>query len=219
MGSTTVFVGLYTLQVVAWVWPPVRFVAPLIPLLLWYAWRGLPNHRTLRAAVLVMLIVVVARGTYASTERVVRLGSPLPGPNLRPDNWQDYRRLLDWVRTHTPEDAVVGANLDPDVFLFSGRHAIRPFHYAPYELIYKGGPQIFRLGTPTEFVQWLQQFRIDYLILTPNLTGEAAQLAKLIAFVETEQPRVFVRHEMGMPGYVVYQVDRSSLRAPAWAVP
>jgi hypothetical protein len=217
--STTIFAGLYTVQVVAWVWPPLRFVAPLLPLLLWYAWRAVPRRPRLRAAAVIVLALIVARSTVLSTERVVRTGYPVPG-SQRPDDWQTYQRLLEWVRTRTPRDAVVGANLDPNVFLFAGRRAIRPFRYAPYDLMYRGQrAPLFALGTPAEFVGWLHRFRIDYLILTPSRSLETVQMARLIAFVETGQPRAFVRHEIDPAGFVVYQVDRASLTAPAWPAP
>ena len=163
------------------------------------------------------------------TAQVLRTGYPLPGAQ-RPDDWQTYQRVLDWVRTRTPSDAVVGANLDPNVFLFAGRRAIRPFRYAPYELIYAGRASVFapeqpvvrnrrELDTPAEFVEWLNRFGIDYLILTPSRSLETMQIARLLAFVETLQPRAFIRHEIDSAGYVVYQVDRTVLTAPAWAPP
>jgi len=216
--STTAFAALYTVQVVAWVWPPLRFVAPLLPLLLWYAWRGVPDRPPLRAVAVILLALVIARSTTLYTARVVRTGYTVPG-GQQPDDWQTYQRVLDWVRTKTPPDAVVGANLDPNVFLFAGRRAIRPFNYAPYELMYAGPGRLFALGTPAEFVEYLQRFRIDYVILTPSKSLETLQIAKLLAFVETEQPRAFVRHQIDPAGYVVYQVDRASLAAPAWPVP
>ncbi len=229
LDSTAAFVWLYTMQVVAWVWPPLRFVAPLLPLLLWYAWRGVPNRPRWRAVAPILLALVVARGTVLYTAQVLRTGYPLPGAQ-RPDDWQTYQRVLDWVRTRTPPDAVVGANLDPNVFLFAGRRAIRPFRYAPYELIYAlrppsltmfqpGRGAVFALDTPAEFVEWLNRFGIDYLILTPSRSLETMQIARLLAFVETGQPRAFIRHEIDSAGYVVYQVDRTVLTAPAWAPP
>jgi hypothetical protein len=217
LDSTTAFAGLYTLQVLAWAWPPLRFVSPLLPLLLWYAWRGVPDRPRLRAVAPILLAMVVARGTVLYTERVVRTGYPVPGAQ-QPDDWRTYQRVLVWVRTRTAPDAVIGANLDPNVYLFAGRRAIRPFSYAPYELLYSGRRPLFALGTPAEFVEWVRRFRIDYLILTPSRSLETVQIATLIAFVETGQPRAFVRHEIDPAGYVIYQVDRASLAAPAWPV-
>ena len=79
--------------------------------------------------------------------------------------------------------------------------------------------RLFVVRTPVDFVEWLRRFRIDYLILTPSRSLESVQLARLIAFVETGQPRAFVRHEIDPAGYVIYQVDRALLAAPAWPVP
>jgi hypothetical protein len=214
LDSTSAFAALYTMQVLAWVWPPLRFMAPLLPLVLWFVWRGVPDRAVrLRTGVAIALAVIVARGTIMSTEQVIRTGYPVPGPQ-RPDDWQTYQRMLDWVRTQTPSDAVVGANLDPNVSLFAGRRAIRPFRYAPYELMY-AGPRtpLFPLGTPAEFVEWLRRFRIDYLILTPSRSLETVQMAKLIAFVETIEPQAFIRHVIDPAGYVIYQVDRTRLAA------
>ena len=45
--------------------------------------------------------------------------------------WEGYRDTADWLATHTPPDAVLGACSDPLYFLFAGRKGVRPWPYRP----------------------------------------------------------------------------------------
>ena len=51
----------------------------------------------------------------------------VPLPNMAQDNWRETARMLAWVRVHTPAHAVLMGNLDPVLYLYTGRKSVRGF--------------------------------------------------------------------------------------------
>ncbi len=51
------FVALYCLMLLCWTWPPERFVAPILPLILWIVWRVFQMMQPREALAAVVLIV------------------------------------------------------------------------------------------------------------------------------------------------------------------
>ena len=94
----------YGAMMLVWIWPPARFVVPLIPVFLWIFVQGLPT----RLAVGILIIVTVSSSAQlvglmreAQAERTFW---PTPG---QADDWTQMAALFDWIRRETPPEAVV----------------------------------------------------------------------------------------------------------------
>ncbi len=53
------FVALYCMALLCWVWPPERFVAPILPLILWIVWRAFRKVEPREAVAAVALIAAL----------------------------------------------------------------------------------------------------------------------------------------------------------------
>jgi hypothetical protein len=102
-------------------------------------------------------------------------------------------------------------NLDPMLYLYTGRRSLRGFLQNPYLLHYSGDRQARPLGSATELRAMIEQHRVDYLVWMPNLLfKEAPWLRRLYGEAVTAYPRGFVQvYEGGAGEFRVYAVQRS----------
>ncbi|HVW84301.1 MAG TPA: glycosyltransferase 87 family protein, partial [Bryobacteraceae bacterium] len=122
------FVALYCLMLLLWAWPPQRFVAPILPLILWMLWRVFQNVR-IREALAAVVVILLALPLWTDISRIpktLRYGQ-FPTSNVTPGDWSEMGKLFTYIREQTPADAVICANLDPVFYLNTGRKAIRGF--------------------------------------------------------------------------------------------
>jgi hypothetical protein len=184
------FLAVYAAMLLAWAWPPDRFVVAVYPLVLclcWQAWRAVlerfPQRAgPLRLAGLLMLAAVVAQSLW-------NLRDPARGVPLVGDAWSDTAPLFDWIKDHTPADAVILANLDPAVYLYTGRKAVRGFQADPYRLFYAPEPASDPLGTRADFRETIRKQRVTYLVRVPNKGfAEAPYLDRLILDLAQSDP-------------------------------
>ena len=151
------FVALYCLTLLFWISPPERFVAAILPLFLWIVWRGFQDAKVrepLVAAVLV--IVLVAVGADLSRIRAGRVG---------PDNWNEMQKLFGFIRGNTPANTILLANLDPAVYLNTGRQTVRGFTPNGYDLFYAARQSAV---TPDQLAGAIIRSHVDYVVLTPD---------------------------------------------------
>lgn len=197
-----------------WVWPPTRFIAPIVPLLLWLGLDAL--HGKARLLVIGMGVVVGAAGalgTLRVAATATERGSVWPSASTAED-WRKISPLLEWVKHATSPGAVITGNLDPAYYLFTNRVAVRAFEPDSYALYYAPlGHARPPLGTLEDFRRRLLRARVDYCIWTPARGfGEGPHFRRLLDELATEFPgslRVVAGEEAS--GYVVYAVDRSRL--------
>jgi hypothetical protein len=204
-----------------WAWPPTRFLAPLLPAMLLYAYLGvrqacrwvrLPARPAawLMGALALLLAVHSGRALAASVREVPARGR-VGVPNLDLDDWVETGRLLVWVRERTPADAVVMGNIDPIVYLFTQRHALRGFRQDPYLLHYTTDPAARPLGDAPEWMASAAEQGVDYVVLTPDaFYKEAPYLRTLYAEVVASAPALLTLvYEGADSRHRVYAVDRS----------
>lgn len=152
--------------ILLWVWPPLRFLVPLLPLLVWSTWAGLPAR--LRLAFLVGCGLLAAEGWWVDRQFSTiashsGIWCPIPTPDTE---WSAFAAQLDWIRKNTPPEAIIQANLDPTVYLFTGRRAIRGSHGNASLSWYLDSEQ--PLGTAAEFRANLLRNQITYILDTPS---------------------------------------------------
>jgi hypothetical protein len=199
----TVFLLAYACLVIAWPWPPARFLVPVLPMLAAYGLSGLAGivSRVLPAAERWWLYVTAATCAAAVvgnlavlrtvTDASSRLGYPVDGvpadlSAAAPGRWHDYEALFDWIRTQTPEDAVLAAGMDTMVFLYTDRHAFRPAVYRP-EVAY--GASGSAVGNPQEVMRLLEEGGATHLVLLPGFP-EWRELRRVVETVKGRYPGV-----------------------------
>lgn len=212
------WVTFYTGILLCWIWPPYRYAFPAMAayLLLWGLGIEpfLKSRWRLRSAryALVSLAAVAILSDAASAKRTLELGATVVGW-ADADDWKQQIEMLEWIRTNTPESAVLSANLDPVVFLLTQRKAIKPFEHLQYELNYGGGSGPSAVGTPDEILHHLHRNRVTHVFVSPmNNFREKRAYEAAFAQILKSYPLVLRKvHEIVGSGYAVFEVDRSRL--------
>ena len=200
--AITWVVAAYIAMMLVWIWPPTRFAVPLLPVLLWLATRAAGQRVSVALVVLLGIGSAVSLTTH-TTDAVARDGF-WPGTE-RGDNWRTVTALTEWLKTHAPPEARLAGNLDPMLYLATGRQGIRPFETDAYRLIFEKG--VWPLGTPEQILARLEAARVEFLVVTP-MGGflEENAYRHLVSVLPLE--RVY----SAAPGYDIFKV--SSARAP-----
>jgi hypothetical protein len=166
---------------IAWAWPPLRFVVPVVPLILWFAFLGAGRSRRLGCAVALALLAVGLFQFSATVNQARETG--IVSPFRETTTWDETAYLLTWLSKETPTDAVVSGNLDPMYYLFTGRKAVRAFATDPLSVYYNMRRQPENpLGTVDDFRNRLVAVKADYLVVTPAAVfAEVPHLSDLIS--------------------------------------
>jgi hypothetical protein len=226
---TDLFAATYVGIVLLWAWPPTRFWLPVYPLLLLYAWEGLrralrsrnmrwARHLRLSAALATILLVVASLAAFRTARLIIRTQTVCPEEGCTGSWWQ-YQWAFDWLRSNTPPDAVLTGNLDPTLYLYTGRKAARPFTVNPYLLNYSFEEGREPLGSADVVASRIVAMGADYLIYTPSPTfGEDQHLGELIATLETRSPDG-LQQVAEVPGseFRIFRINRAVLAAPGTA--
>jgi hypothetical protein len=175
-----IFAALYLLLVLGWPWHPGRFMTAVMPIALLAIFRGGGYVEGRAAAVLRPRFVVLARwGIRAAIATVVvlqltwftlyltRRVTPRFGTFERPEQWRGFEETATWVREHTERDAVLASGFDPFYYLYTGRHAVRPWLHRPETYFYPYGREVIDLGRVDEIVPELARLGVGYLIIDP----------------------------------------------------
>ena len=199
----------------AWVWPPLRFAVPVIPLLLWLGFIGAAKQRLLGGVVAAVLFVAGGFQLWMTVVQAREKGivSPVAGT----ENWNDTARLLNWISLETPQDATLTGNLDPMYYLFTGRKAVRAFATDPYSLFYDLGHRSSSpLGTVDGFRNRLLATKSDYVVVTAtSRSGEAKHLNQLVYELSRRCSRGFSLVAGTVDsGYAIYKTDLPLLAHP-----
>jgi hypothetical protein len=128
--------------------------------------------------------------------------------------WNEFKSQLTWIKDHTPSTAIIQSNLDPTVFLFTGRHAVRGSHANANLEWYLNRSQA--LGTPGQFRDLLSRNKVSYLVATPSSWFiENHLFEELIEANLRSYPKEFqLVNEGSTPGYRIYRFAPSNLSPP-----
>ena len=144
---------------------PQTLPRPGPPLVLWIFWRAARTLR-LREGVTAAVIILVVLVAYVNFNRLRMLPrGQYPTSDAQPTDWSEIQRISAWLRTNTPPDAVIAANLGPVFYLNTGRKAIRGF----IPNIYKTSYQPSGLAvTPDVLSASIMRDNAAYVVLTPD---------------------------------------------------
>jgi len=213
--ATEILTIVYTGVVVLWAWPPKRFLAPLLPLLLLYGYEGAQSAcrrfagsaRGAVAALVATALLFAIPGvwTLAAMTSAARETGAVPVPNTPQDDWREMARVVAWLNRETAGDAVLMGNLDPALYLYTGRKIVRGFRQDPYRLHYDRSD--WPLGSPAEMCGAIEQTHAGYLICTPNVAfRESSPLDRLTRELVRERPEFRLVYESSDTRYRIYRI-------------
>jgi hypothetical protein len=113
-------------------------------------------------------------------------------PGVPQDEWRETVRMLDWIERNSSPGAVLIGNLDPVLYLYTGRKSVRGFVQNPYLLHYTADEQALPLGPAGELFDTIRWYGANYLVSAPNASfREGPYLARLTADLLREHPDQF----------------------------
>ena len=221
------FVVFYFATIILWAWPPDRFVVPMVPFLLMFAHKELSwifgkifSSGKLRdyalkvpvaflAVPLIFHLYLVTKVTERNNAASFSFVHSIYGQ----DRWDDTMDLLDWIRGHTPREAVVMGNLDPTIHLYTGRKAVRSFADDPYLLFFTRNFED-AMGEETDLAKRIVFNRVDYVVRTPSYFYKEGPIFNRILdrFVASHPDAFRLVKEGSDPSYKVFEVDREKLQ-------
>lgn len=160
------FVGLYCFMLLLVVWPPARFVAPILPLVLWMIWRVVSRMK-IQEALAAAVLIIAGAGLWAD---IVRFPSTLSDGSFSagmkaPVNWGEMQKLFGYIRTGTPQTSVVLSDADSLLYLNTGRKTVRGFEPDDFGLFYA----MREAGvTPDQISKAIVRDQVDYVVVTPE---------------------------------------------------
>jgi hypothetical protein len=180
------------------IWPfhPGRYIAPLVPLLVLFLFRGIQSvQRWIKSAggefsvknltakivwcpaVLIMLLDGVWLSSYLLIDDENTTTRGLYGRRL-PYTWQGFEESFAWVRENTQPDTLLATAYDPMYYLYTGRQAVRPALHRPATYFYPYGQANPDVGSVDEIKFQLEKMSVKFLIIDP-LDGYAEGKATL----------------------------------------
>jgi hypothetical protein len=216
------FVILYLVVLFLWPWPPVRFLVVLYPLILMWGWDGiravlgLPADTRLwkRLAALGATTAVAAAsfGTLNNVRGLLAERGNLFHSTSCIDDWSDYAALHAWLKQNTPTDAILLGNLDPVLYLYTGRKAARAFIANPATLYYRFDADRQPLGPSSALVSLMDSSGAAYLVVRPaSCFQEMEFFERQVEDLEDSRPDLLGQVFSGTGDTHVYRIDRTAL--------
>jgi hypothetical protein len=166
------FIVSYLCLILVWPWHPYRFLVPIMPFLLGYLFSGINTSLKVRLTRnwyllfgLGLLLVPNFNLLYLHGKQANRQNCSRVYLFRNPPPWTSYQHVFQWLKTNSQPDEVVASMEDPMIFLYTGRHAIRPFKINPGLGEDKADSDIF--GSAEDLYQTLKFYKVKYLVKFP----------------------------------------------------
>jgi len=198
-----------------WVWPPLRFAVPVVPLVLWFLFVGMGRSRRIGCVVALSLFASGGFQFWSVAAQAREKGVVSPVSNA--ENWNETTRALNLISRQTPSDATLAGNLDPMYYLFTGRKGVRAYTVDPYLLFYDMRHRSDNpLGTADRLRNRLVVTKADYVIITPQSHSEEIRhLRQLVdELAQTCPGSLSLVAGSVDSGYAIYKTDRLVLTRP-----
>jgi len=216
--SLWLFLPFYLGIAVLWAYPPARFLLPVMPLVLYYAWRGIedlcPRARVPEwkagTACVAVLVLLLANGLVRQARITARSGYVFL--NTGTETWHQMNGAFRWVRSNTQRSAVFVCGWDSAMYLYTGRRAIRGYNPNAFQMDYAAHPKD-PLGTTAAFGEAILREGVDYAVVVqdPSARGEPHFYAELFGRFEARYPGTLRSPVEVAPECVIYRVDRARL--------
>ena len=204
---------VYLAIIMVWVWPPIRFLVPMLPLFSWHVSVAIRRAPIVPVVLVVTAVIATSSATLFHTVSHARTRG-LMWPAVFAEDWHRLSTLLDWIRRETPSDAVLIGNLDPTYFLYTDRKAVRAFSAEPYPLFYSSHRLTSEpLGSVSDFRRRLLAVGADYCVWSPARGfAETPHFRRLLDEISRQVPgSLTIATGDPAAGYVVYRIDRVKL--------
>jgi hypothetical protein len=188
------YVVLYLGLVVALPFPPARYLAPLVPGIYFFLFRGvqaavvhlsnLMTSETRRnilchlVRVTFALVVVLQVGwifNYFLNKDVATtrawFGTRFPA------TWQGFSETFEWIRNNTDESTIIATINDPMYYLYTHRTSITAAVHKPATYFYPYGQAVPDTGSPDEIRAELKSLAVRFLVIDDY--GEEDAYSKL----------------------------------------
>ena len=154
------FIGLYCIVLLFRTQPPLHAFAAVLPLFLWMLWRVARTGRfaTVTKATAILMIAPALWFGALRVSTAITLGA-VSAEEGTPDNWREMEKLFAFIRTNTPTDAVLLANLAPAFYLNTGRTTVH--------------------GAPEQMHAAMIHAHVTYVVLTPESPSYRRSVAAL----------------------------------------
>jgi len=128
-------------------------------------------------------------------------------------DWNGMSSLLAWIRENTPSDSVLLGNLDPIIYLYTGRKSVRGFFADPYLLYYSDNSDE-SIGIELDLLGVLITQKVNYIIRTPAESfKEVPIFNRMLDRMLLKDEKIFrLVKESSFPGYKVYWVNQQLLQ-------
>ncbi|HEY6989134.1 MAG TPA: hypothetical protein VH369_12150 [Bryobacteraceae bacterium] len=198
----------------------VRYQVPLLAVTLILFGNGIMillgyfRRHAVTGAIAVLAVCSIGNVADLFTLRRLTIQRESPTWTITPaDSWSKTMQTVSWLHQNISRNAVVGANCDPIIFLYSGRKAIRLFSQDNYKLFFDASPNKLPLGSPERLKSHLKANRISYIVMTPMAHyPEAPFLRKQLESLMLASPAAFhVAKRFDDPEFYILKVDRSKL--------
>jgi hypothetical protein len=226
-----VFTGTYLPVVLAHPFAPHRYLIPLVPVLVLAILAGCRVGGEIWCAVFGPRLASLAPVALAALSTgLLLLGSVLWVPyRLTPSEchvrgwygadlgyrFAGFEETFEWIRRNTSPQARLGTMFDPMYFLYTGRHAVRPWFHQPETYFYPYGAAKPFVGDPREVATELRALGVDYLVLDPP-TGYAegeAGVGMLQSVLDLPDIRSALVFRSSDGRHAVYRLDLTALTA------
>jgi hypothetical protein len=211
------WVLFYTAMLVCYVYTPSRYMACIFPILLVFGYqgvrltlgKGLEVREVRMAAGLLVAVSLVWLFWQVSVNSwwTIQTGTASVGRAAR-DDWGPTKEMMGWIKENTPQDAVIAADSDPAIYLYTGRKAIH-FFRRQYSSYYFDDEASIAMGLDG-LEKHLRQNKVDYIAMTPmRMSVESDYFHRLLSTEIRENERAFqLVHTGTEPGYLIYAVNR-----------
>jgi diacylglycerol kinase len=179
------------------IWPfhPGRYMAPLVPLLVLFLFRGMTavehwvqsvrREFALKGLLAKLawssaVLIVLLNGVWLSSYLLINDDTTTRGLYGRrmPFDWRGFEESFAWVRENTQPDSLLATAYDPMYYLYTGRQAIRPALHRPATYFYPYGQPNPDVGSVDAIKLQLEKMSVKFLIIDP-LDGYAEGKATL----------------------------------------
>ena len=223
--ALNLFALLYEAMLLLWPWPSIRFLAPVLPFLLYFAYIGVADLcARVRAiqfpanvaawAFAVLLIPFASHALLVETQATRRNGSAR-FPLEEQKNWPATLSAMHWVSQNTPQYAIILGD-DPTIFLLTGRRAIGLFAFDPFAFSYAPSHES-SLGTQAQFIAGILQMKVDYAMYPSDATSMQSRLAReQVERAAADHPAAFTAvNDASVQNYAIYAINRAALAKDA----
>ncbi len=165
----------YLLLILAWPWPPFRFLLPILPYIAAYVLSVLAAVARsclapfARQFLVVLGLALVVGFNFNSLIEHRQLAQQTGYPRLKATHtsadWSSYDQIFSWIRKNCEEHDVLACGCDSMIALYTDRKAFRPFVYRPGSLFYRESNVPF--VTVDELAAHLKRHRTQYLVQLP----------------------------------------------------